>query len=68
MPVRDGPGRKVRASRQTAKASFLSGSSLGECERSRVGVCGFKMLGRIDRDTKEIERHRIVSGGQLSEY
>ena len=33
--------------------------------RSRVRVWGLEMLGRIDRDTKEIQNHRIVPGGQL---
>ena len=35
---------------------------------SREGACGLEMLCRRNRDMKEIQRHRIVVGGQLSEY
>lgn len=35
---------------------------------SRVKVCGLEMPGRMNRDTKEVQRHRIESGGQPSEY
>ena len=31
-------------------------------------VAAHKMLGRRNRDIKETQRHRIVPGGQLSEY
>lgn len=35
-------------------------SSFDEFVHSTVGVCGLEMLGRIDIDTKEIQRHRLV--------
>lgn len=34
----------------------------------RVGAWGLEMLGRIVRDSKEIQRHGRVPGGQPSEY
>ena len=44
---------------------FQDQASMGS--HSRVGAYVFEMLGRRDRDTKEILRHRI-SGRQVSEY
>ena len=44
----------------------LLASSFDEFVRSMVGACGLEKLGRIDRDTKKIQRHRIVLGVQLS--
>lgn len=35
---------------------------------SRVGANGLEMSGRRSRDMKEMQRHRIVLGGQLNEY
>lgn len=45
---------------------FQDPTSMGS--HSRVGAYVFQMLGRRERDTKEILRHRIVSGRQVSEY
>lgn len=57
--------------------TFVRGHTLGwpllqsshdEFTHSRGGVCGLRTLGRIDRNTKEIQRLRIIPGGQLSEH
>lgn len=42
----------------------LSGCSLDRFGCSRVGAYGLEVLGRINRDTKELQRRRVKLGGQ----
>lgn len=36
--------------------------------RSRAGACGLEKLGRINKDTKEVQRHRVEPRGLSSKY
>lgn len=47
---------------QKHQPSLLSGSNIDGFVRSRVGAYGLEMLVLINRDAKEIQRHRRVLG------
>ena len=44
------------------------GAASVEFSHSKLWACGLETISRQNRDTKEIQRHRIEAGGQSNEY